>query len=61
VESTKTHKEEVPIWRLCSMVSQGKKYKFGQIQEKYCLPNNTVFLVFANNFEPNLVLVNVAS
>jgi len=26
---------------------------------KYYLPNNIVLLVFVNNFEPNLVLVNV--
>jgi hypothetical protein len=25
--------EEVPIWRLCFMVSQGRKYTFGKFQE----------------------------
>ncbi len=34
VESTKTHREEVPIWRLCSMVSQGRKVTSRQIQKK---------------------------
>jgi len=33
VESIKTHREEVSIWRLCSMVSQGRKYSFGQTQK----------------------------
>jgi hypothetical protein len=33
VESIETHREEVSIWKLCSMVSQGKKDSFGQIQE----------------------------
>jgi hypothetical protein len=34
VESIEKHSEEVSIWRLCFMVSQGKKNTFGQIQEK---------------------------
>jgi hypothetical protein len=34
VELTKTHREEVPIWRLCFVVSQGRKDTLGQIQEK---------------------------
>jgi hypothetical protein len=32
VESIETHREKVPIWRLCYVVSQGKeKVTFGQI------------------------------
>jgi len=34
VESTETHREKVQIWRLCFVVSQGKKDALGQIQEK---------------------------
>jgi hypothetical protein len=30
----KKHKEEILIWRLCFMVSYGRKNTFGQIQEK---------------------------
>jgi hypothetical protein len=29
VESIETHREKVPIWRLCYVVSQGKKITFG--------------------------------
>jgi hypothetical protein len=49
------------------MVSQGKKTHMGKFLKRlfgpfkvwHCLPNNIVLLVFVNNFEPNLVLVNV--
>jgi hypothetical protein len=34
VELTEKHKKEVPIWRLCFMVSQGRKNTSRQIQEK---------------------------
>jgi hypothetical protein len=34
VESIEKHREEVSIWRLCFMVSQGRKDTHGQIQEK---------------------------
>jgi hypothetical protein len=34
VESIETRREKVPILRLCSLVSQGRKYTYGQIQEK---------------------------
>jgi hypothetical protein len=34
VESIEKHKKEVPIWRLCFMVSQGRKGASRQIQEK---------------------------
>jgi hypothetical protein len=33
VKSIEKHIEEVSIWRLCFMVSQGRKDTFGQIQE----------------------------
>jgi hypothetical protein len=36
-----------------------KKRWFGPFRVQYCLPNNIVFLVFVNNFEPNPILVNV--
>jgi hypothetical protein len=36
-----------------------KKRRFGPFKVQYCLPNNIVLLVSVNNFEPNLVLVNV--
>jgi hypothetical protein len=36
-----------------------KKRWFGPFRVQYCLPNNIVFLVFINNFEPNPILVNV--
>ncbi len=36
-----------------------KKRWFGPFRVQYCLPNNIVLLVFVNNFEPNLILVNV--
>jgi hypothetical protein len=36
-----------------------KKRWFGPFRVQYYLSNNTIFLVFVNNFEPNLVLVNV--
>ncbi len=62
MESIEKHKEQISIWRLCFMVSQGRKYKkrwFGPSKVQYCLPNNTINFVFINNIEPNLVLVNV--
>jgi hypothetical protein len=34
VESTKKHKEEIPILRLCFVVFQGKNDTLGQVQEK---------------------------
>ncbi len=36
-----------------------KKRWFGPFKVQYCLPNNIVLFVFINNFEPNLVLVNI--
>jgi hypothetical protein len=36
-----------------------KKRWFGPFRVQYCLPNNIILLVFVNNFEPNLVLINV--
>ncbi len=36
-----------------------KKRWFGPFKVQYYLPNNIFFLVYVNNFEPNLVLVNV--
>jgi hypothetical protein len=36
-----------------------KKRWFGPFKVQYCLPNNIVIFVFVNNFEPNLILVNV--
>jgi hypothetical protein len=36
-----------------------RKIWFGPFRVQYCLPNNTILLVFVNNFEPNLVLINV--
>jgi hypothetical protein len=68
VKSIETHKEEVSIWRLRFVVSQGrkdtclgkfKKRWFGPFMVQYCLPNNIVHFVFVNNFESNLVLVNI--
>jgi hypothetical protein len=34
VESIETHRENFPIWKLCYLVSQGRKDTFGKIQEK---------------------------
>jgi len=34
LELIKTHIEEIPIWKLCFAISQGKKDTLGQIQEK---------------------------
>jgi hypothetical protein len=34
VESTEKHRKEVPIWRLCFMVSQRRKDTSRQLQEK---------------------------
>jgi hypothetical protein len=36
-----------------------KKRWFGLFEVQYYLPNNIIFLVSINNFEPNLVLVNI--
>ncbi len=36
-----------------------KKRWFGLFRVQYCLPNNTILLIFVNNFEPNPILVNV--
>jgi hypothetical protein len=36
-----------------------KKTWFGPFKIQYFLPNNIVILISINNFEPNLVLVNV--
>jgi hypothetical protein len=36
-----------------------KKRWFGPFRVQYCLPNNIVIFFSINNFEPNLVLVNV--
>jgi len=67
IESAKKHRKEVLIWRLCFMVSEGRKTHlgksekrwFGPFKVQYFLPNNYVLLVFVNNFEPNPTLVNV--
>jgi hypothetical protein len=32
---------------------------FGPFKVQYCLPNNIVILISINNFEPNLILVNI--
>jgi hypothetical protein len=32
---------------------------FGPFRVQYCLPNSNVLLVYVNNFEPNLALVNI--
>ncbi len=37
MESTKTHQKKGSIWRLCFVVSQGRKNTLRQIQEKYGL------------------------
>ncbi len=37
-----------------------KKSWFGPFKGQYCLPNNILFLVSVNNFEPNPILVNVS-
>ncbi len=66
LESIKKHRE-VSIWRLCFMVSQGKrkhsgefkKRWFGPFRVQYCLPNNIILFIFVNNFEPNPTLVNI--
>ncbi len=34
MEAMETHKEKIPIWKLCYVVSQGRKYTYGQILEK---------------------------
>jgi hypothetical protein len=44
VESKETHKEEVPIWRLCSVVFQGRKITSGQIEEKMVWPIQGIVL-----------------
>jgi hypothetical protein len=31
VESIEKHREEVHVWRLCFVVSQGKKYTLGHV------------------------------
>jgi hypothetical protein len=36
-----------------------KQKWFSPFTVQYYLPNNIILLVFVNNFEPNLVLVNV--
>jgi hypothetical protein len=36
-----------------------KKRWFGPFRVQYCLPNLFIFLIFVNNFEPNIILVNV--
>jgi hypothetical protein len=36
-----------------------KKRWFGPFMVLYCLSNNIVLFVFVNNFEPNLILVNI--
>jgi hypothetical protein len=67
VESIETHKEEVPIWKLCFVVPKGgndtpgkfKKRWFGPFRVQYCLPNNLILLVSINYFEPNPILVNI--
>jgi hypothetical protein len=38
MESIETHRKEVPIWKLCFVVSQGKKNTSKQIQEKMVWP-----------------------
>jgi hypothetical protein len=67
LELTKTHIEEVPIWRLCFVVSQGKKTHLGKLKKRwfgpfrlqYYLPNNIILLESIKNFEPNPILVNI--
>jgi hypothetical protein len=44
VESTETHREKNSIWRLCFVVSQGRKDTIGQIQEKMVWPIHGIIL-----------------
>jgi hypothetical protein len=45
MELIKTHREKVPIWRLCYVVSQRRKVTFGQIQEKMVWPIQGIVLL----------------
>jgi hypothetical protein len=40
----KKHKEEVPIWKLRYVVSQGKKITYGQIFKKMVWPIQSIVL-----------------
>ncbi len=67
VESTKKHKEEIPIWNYVLWFPKGEKTHLGKFKKRWfgpfrvqqCLPNNTNILIFINNFEPNPILVIV--
>ncbi len=66
VESTKKHRKsfnlDIMFYGFPTEKRHLGKFKniwFGPFKVQHCLPNNIVFLVYVNNFEPNLVLVNV--
>jgi hypothetical protein len=46
VESTKKHIEKAPIWRLCFVVSQGRKDTPKQIQKKMVWSIQGIILFF---------------
>ncbi len=45
MQSIRKHIEEIPIWRLCFMVSQRIKYTLGQIQEKMVWSIHGILLI----------------
>jgi len=67
VESVETHRKKFQFEDYVLWFPKGKKTHmgkflkilFGPFKVQYCLPNNIVLFVYINNFEPNLVLVNV--
>jgi hypothetical protein len=42
-----------------STLGKFKRRWFGPFRVHYCLPNNIIIFISLNNFEPNMVLVNV--
>jgi hypothetical protein len=67
LESTKVFRKEVQIWRSCTLVPKRTKTHIGKFTNKwfgsykiqFCIPNNTMFLVILDKFDPNHVLVNL--
>jgi hypothetical protein len=65
------HKDAEPTRVLTTRITELEKLQENRLEAQnnvgasqwskflWCQPNNTVFFVFVNNFEPNPILVNV--
>jgi hypothetical protein len=59
--------KEIQIWRSCTLVFKGSKTRLGKFIRKwfgpyivqFYLPNNIIFLVIMDKFDPNHILTNI--